>query len=369
MLVSFCLDHLEFDMYLIPGFVLAFLALFCEKKIPFKSPIVWTFSFLFLVFFIGFKFEVGTDWVVIYSNFNNLTSGEASFSWASNPLYSIISLISYRAGFSIYGVYVTCAVIFSVGLFSLLSRLSRPWLSLCCFYPYYIMVFSFNFDRQSAALGFAMLGISQLLDSRKTRYLLLLLLGALFHPTVLILLPLLFATESLTSKSYILSISAFFSLFLMSIPFSYVFISANMENLIDNYFRSGLIFESTGIWLRLLPLLFSSGVILSFRGRFMLNKFQFSVYSLLVFMVILLSVSALLFASVSTIIDRLSAYASPLLLLATSESPKLLKNDWLASSFVVLLLSVYSLLMAIAWLTFSFYAESYWLPYQNILIK
>ena len=356
-------------MYLIPGFVLAFLALFGEKKLPFKSPVVLVFSFLFLVFFIGCKFEVGTDWISIYSNFNRLTSGETSFSWVSNPLYSLISFISFHAGFSIFGVYVTCAVIFSFGLFSLLSRLSRPWLSFCCFYPYYIMVFSFNFDRQSAALGFAMLGISQLLDSRKIRYILLLLLGALFHPTVLILTPLLFATKSLTSKNYILSIFAFAFLFLMSIQLFYTFFSSNMANLIANYFMSGLIFESGGLWLRLFPLLFSSVFILSFRGRLHLNKFQFSVYSLMIFMVAFLSIVALLFSGVSTIIDRLSAYASPLLLFAASESPDLLKNNGFAPSLVVLSLSVYSVLLAVLWMTFSFYAENYWLPYQNILFN
>ena len=74
-------------------------------------------------------------------------------------------------------------------------------------------------------------------------------------------------------------------------------------------------------------------------------------------------------SGVSTIIDRLSAYASPLLLFAASESPKLLKNNGVPSWFVVSSLSSYSVAMTVIWLTFSFYASRFWIPYQNVLIN
>ena len=341
-------------MYLTLSIAFAFLALFFEKRLSLKSPTVSAFTLLLLVCFIGLKYEVGTDWDVTYYNFIRLTSGELSFDWVQNPLYSLISQISFHAGFSVYGVYVACAAIFCVGLFSLLSRLSRPWLSLCCFYPYYIMVFSFNFDRQSAALGLVMLGFSQLLDSRRIRFILLLLLASLFHSTALILLPLLFAGERLTSKSSISFISTFLFVVLASIPFFYAFISSSMHSLTYNYFGAGLNFESNGVWLRLLPLLFSAGLILLCRTRLQLNMFQSSVYSLMACIVVFLCIATFPLSGVSTIIDRLSAYASPLLLFAASESPKLLKNNGVPSWFVVSSLSSYSVAMTVIWLTFSF---------------
>ena len=356
-------------MYTILAIITSCLAIFYEKKLQLKSPFISALFILFLVIFIGFKFEIGTDWELIYSNFIRLTSGE-DMNWTSSPLYLLLSLCSFRLGLSIYGVNIACAVLFSFGLYSLLIRLSRPWLALSVFYPYYILVFSLNFDRQSAALGLAMLGISQLLDSRKIRYISLVILGALFHPTVLILLPLFFVTESITSKRYLFFVSASCVIILSTMSIYYAFILGNINSLFANYFDSGYIFASQGLWFRLLPLLFSAGFILFFhREVLQLTKLQHSIYTLMSLLVISLSLASLQFPLASTVIDRLSAYAAPLLLFSASESPNVLKHIGVPSVLVVSLLSAYSLAVTVAWLTFSYYASNYWIPYQTILFK
>lgn len=355
-------------MYFLIVIVLAFLAIFCETKFRFKSSFVSFLTLFLFIIFIGLRYGVGTDWELLFSNFTRLTLGE-DIGWSVSPLYSLISLISHYAGLSIYGLNVACASLFCIGLFSLLSRLSRPWLSLCVFYPYYILVFSFNFDRQSAALGFVMLAINYLLDSHKFRFIFFLLLGSLFHPSSLVLLPLLFTTDSITRKSYLIFVTSTCVLLWLCLPLYLGFISKNITSLFYNYFAAGYVYESQGLWLRLIPLLLSVVLFAALRRRYTLTKFQLNIYSFMALMVILLSVSAILLPSVSTVIDRISAYASPLLIFAVSESPKLMKINGIPSSFVVTFFALYSVFQTALWLRFSIYASTYWIPYQNILIN
>ena len=277
---------------------------------------------------------------------------EASPDWLSSPLYFLLSRISYTLGLSVYGANASCTLFFLFGLYSLLIKLTRPWLALCVFYPYYILVFSFNFDRQSAALGIAFFAFSRLLDSKRLQYFLLLLIGALFHPTILILAPLTLVTDSITRKKYLVFVLFTSFLFYLLSSLFYDVLVSNVVSLSYNYFLADTLCL-TGLWLRLLPLVLSSSFLFVFRRYLNLSKFQYNAYSCLGVMILLLSIISFFSLSFSTVVDRLSAYASPLLIFAASESPAVLKRNGLAHSLVVGSIVIYSFLLTLAWLSAS----------------
>ena len=102
-------------------------------------------------------------------------------------------------------------------------------------------------------------------------------------------------------------------------------------------------------------------ILFVFRRYLNLSKFQYNAYSCLGVMILLLSIISFFSLSFSTVVDRLSAYASPLLIFAASESPAVLK-DSLAHSLVVGSIVIYSFLLTLAWLSASYYAINYWIP-------
>ena len=76
-------------MYSIIIIFISLLAILGESRLRFNSPPVLVLSFFILLFFIGFRDQVGTDWELTYANFLR-SNVDASFDWLSSPpiLYS-----------------------------------------------------------------------------------------------------------------------------------------------------------------------------------------------------------------------------------------------------------------------------------------
>ncbi len=55
--------------------------------------------------------------------------------------------------------------------------------------PYLINIVAMGYTRQSVALGFAMIGLAALGEQRVRRFVLWVLVGALFHKSAVLLLP------------------------------------------------------------------------------------------------------------------------------------------------------------------------------------
>ena len=78
---------------------------------------------------------------------------------------------------------------FSVGLVQFCRAQPIPWLALAVAVPYLVIVLGMGYTRQGIALGLAMLGLTSLRKNLTWHFLAWVLLGATFHKTAVLLLP------------------------------------------------------------------------------------------------------------------------------------------------------------------------------------
>ena len=89
-----------------------------------------------------------------------------------------------------------CATIFIVGLVKYCRKQPIPWVALAVAIPYMVCAVAMGYTRQSAAIGFFLCGLSILRPGNELKYLVLILLGSIFHLSVIVTLPLIiFARE------------------------------------------------------------------------------------------------------------------------------------------------------------------------------
>ena len=102
----------------------------------------------------------------------------------------LVSYLSDLAGVGIYGVNVVCAMIFTTGLLIFCRTLPYPELAIAAATPYLIIVVAMGYTRQSAALGFEMLGFVALGRKSMVWFVIWAMLGGTFHRSAVVLVPL-----------------------------------------------------------------------------------------------------------------------------------------------------------------------------------
>ena len=165
--------------------------------------LIWLAVCGFWIFVIGFRQEVGCDWqpyLALYSSIEHqiqhfpdqvqrdnywATQMALLYSWGIG--YPILNWISALAGFGIYGVNLTCAIVVVLGLSTFCRQTSLPWFAWFLATPYLLIVVSMGFTRQSVALGFLLWGITVLQRRRFLIYTTLILIASTFHPWVFLI--------------------------------------------------------------------------------------------------------------------------------------------------------------------------------------
>ncbi|MBY0444592.1 MAG: EpsG family protein, partial [Burkholderiales bacterium] len=149
---------------------------------------------LFLCVFslaIGMRWEVGGDWATYLQIMESARN--VSFSNAlqlNDPGYMALNWLSLKLGFDILGVNLICGAVFTWGLLVFCKKQPLPWLAFSVATPYLLIVVAMGYTRQGAALGFVMLALCCLQDKRTSFFLFYTLVGALFHKSAVVLLPL-----------------------------------------------------------------------------------------------------------------------------------------------------------------------------------
>ena len=155
---------ISWSIYLLPLIPLSYLALSSRFKSSFSQTyIVYPLLFYLLIVF-GLAYQLGPDYQVLSANYNQYLV-ESYFRTA--PLFGVINLFFISLNFPVEIVFFVCVCISFLGLFRFSALLSRPWMALTLAYPYYIVVFTINFPRQSAALGLVLLAIRYLLIDKQ----------------------------------------------------------------------------------------------------------------------------------------------------------------------------------------------------------
>ena len=303
---------ISWAIYLLPLLPLSYLALSSRFKASFSQTYIIYPLLLYLLIVFGLAYRLGPDYNVLSSIYEQY---EFESYFRSAPLFGVINLFCRSLNFPVEIVFFVCIFIFLLGLIRFTALLPRPWMALTLAYPYYIVVFTINFPRQSAALGLVLLAIRFLfIDKRKMSFIFV-ILGSLFHSSSLFVLPLLFASyRSLYSKKYLLWIFLIIPL-LAVVWFTVPYFSSSIQSNLINFYSSGSIYTSRGVFLRLIPLLFGAFLFLCFKSRLGLNRVQSNILTAISLLCSVLLLLVFISPASSTVADRLSAYLLPLLLL------------------------------------------------------
>ena len=145
--------------------------------------------YLFLVFVVGFRHHVGTDWnnylriheAMYFRGLYDVLSG-------SEPLSFGLFWWSTHHGEGIISSHVVGAIIMLGGIFALARRTHDPWLSIVAATPYLIIAAGMSGVRQAMAAGVIFYGFSIWRSTGAAVRVLMVLLSSLFHVSALIML-------------------------------------------------------------------------------------------------------------------------------------------------------------------------------------
>lgn len=330
------------------------------KKIHGRRFIEWWLAWTILILVIGFRNEVGGDW----SNYLRIFEYDRGESlWealrAHDPGYHLLEWVSEQLGWGIYGVNFLAAVAFSSGLVVFCRHLPRPWLALAVAVPYLVIVLGMGYSRQGIALGFIMLGLVALGKHRIAAFAACALLGATFHSSAILLLPM--AALAASRRKVITAIWVG-----VVVASAYVVLLQDaVEKMQFNYLAAEA--QSQGALVRLMLNALPAALLLMWHKR-LLNRApqqRFWIW----FAIAALGLLGLYFVSPSsTAVDRVGLYILPLQMMVFSRVPESFGRRKGSSELAVGLIILLYGVIQFVWLNYA--VNSYlWLPYRSYLLE
>lgn len=319
---------------------------------------------IYLIIFIGLRENVGGDWDAylnmhhtVNNDFKYYSTYDALFG-ATDVSYAFLNIVSYYLNWNIYFVNLICASIFIIGSWQLCKLTKLPIFSLSIIIPYLGFVVAMGYTRQSAAIGLVFFGISYLIKNDYKKFVFFILAATSFHFSAII--SLLFLFKNLNIKKVIL-----YSI--LSLPLAYFIVLrviSSSDSIIDSYTSDNL--SSQGAFVRLgINFLISLLFIIYYFGSKQFKRFNSDLNG---FFLLLSAISILLFLlqfKFSTIADRFGLYFCCVQPLVLSQIARFYHAN--QKAIFIAIISVLYLCTLIVWLKFSFYAQNFWIPYDNII--
>lgn len=304
---------------------------------------------------VGLRYEVGGDWGNYFSYLNAVKGAPLSEVLAKgDPGYNLINWLSSKLGWDIYGVNLFCGIVLAAGLATLGRALPRPWLSLTVAIPYLVIVVGMGYSRQGVALGFAMIGLAALQRHATLSFVLWVLLGATFHKSAVLLLPI--AALSSTKNKYWTALWVG----VVALLAYQLLLEEAVESLYVNYVEAQ--YQSQGALVRVLMNAVPAALLLLGKRRFSLSPQAMRLWQWMA--ALSLGFLVVLFVSPSsTAVDRIALYMLPLQLVVFSHLPDVLGSRQRSNQQWVTLIVLYYALVQFVWLNFAVHARG-WLPYR-----
>ena len=346
-------------MFLIPA-IAALSTIRFHKQV---SDLGWILLAIIFILIIGLRFEVGIDWFNSLAGFNMISGYSSLFeTLEARKLelgYTLFGWFACQMGIGIWGPNLVCSVIFISGLTIFCRRQPNQWIALVIAVPFLVIVLGMGYTRQATATGFLLLALVRLMDGYVLRFTFLIALGTLFHPTVLLFMPLGFLANK--SKNF-LSLRGFWALIWLSLIGAFLvdrLLSEFLEINIAYYWA--LQMNSAGAFIRAVMCAMPATIFLLFRKRFNLNLVELRLWTLMSIASILLVPLTKVLSS-STAVDRVGWYLIPVQLFVYSRLPLLFQDRISRQTLIVLLISV-SALVQFVFLNFGHFTHG-WLPYK-----
>jgi EpsG family len=146
-------------------------------------------SFVCIWFFIGLRWETGTDWEVYITNY--FMQNDLGFEKG----YSLLSSAAYTLGFGYNSFLLLISFIPLLSLFVFLERKSRYiFVALLFFIANYMLGF-LGGNRQSIAIGFVVLSALFIEEKKPVHFFVFICIAMMFHRSAVVFLPAYFMAE------------------------------------------------------------------------------------------------------------------------------------------------------------------------------
>ncbi len=351
--------HPYFFLFGFIGF-LALISVFLRARI--LNHILWKVVFLWLIFMIGWRHEVGPDWNAYY-DYVERASGEDFFQFffQQEPAYQLLNWLAANVGGGIYTVNFISACIFIFGLLAFCRNQPLPWLALLVSIPYLIIVVGMGYTRQAVAIGLEMLAITQLLRGKTPHFLLWIIVAAMFHRSAIILSVLvLFAN---VSRSWVI----LFGLISATLLLLFVeMVQDSWGGFYDVYIASD--YGSSGAVLRIamnaLPALF----FLIYKSQFTRSIDEQIFWTWMSRIAVFIFIPMLIIVPYTTALDRLALYLIPLQVFIFSRLPVAFPGSENYNVWWLFFVVVYSACVMCVWLFVADHAYA-WVPYKSYLFE
>jgi len=302
---------------------------------------------------IGLRDVVGGDWVNYLPLFENISTW--NFSWvleSKDVGYVLLNWLVAQAGGSIYEVNLFCAAIMMTGTYRFCRSMPNPWLALLVAVPYLLIVVGMGYTRQAVALGCAMFGFVSLNRGRPVSFIASVVLGATFHSSAVLLIPIAgFASsrQPIWRAAWIASIFAIAYILLLQSETDVLWASYVTSNQMHSY---GAVERISMNVVATIPLLL-------FGKRLIADAYTRRLWML----ISCLALVCLPFVFLaSTAVDRLALYLLPLQLFVFSHLPNLTRNATARTGIVAGIVAYYAAVQFV-WLNFALERNG-WVPYH-----
>lgn len=344
-----------FLVFLIP----ALMAAASVASLPFTTKWLWVTSFGILLFlFVGFRYEVGADWLRYREIFNIIENDGLLRSIFSTDIGFVVlnwTMSTLNIGF--YGVTTMCAAVFVWGLISFAWQMPYPWISLIVAVPHLVNVMAMDHVRQSTAFGFVFVAMATLMRNGNVwMYIFWIIVAATFHKTAIILLPLALCATSRNKFLICVSVVFYIGIF-------WYFVLGDAADVYEVRYV-GREYEAKAAMIRLAQNILPAILYIAIRHRLHLPRDMHRFW-------MVLSVAALMFPALiiispsSAAVDRIGKYLIPLQLFVYSHLPRLFKKEVDIRILSVSLLCIYLFLYQALWFYQSDLASTFWIPYRS----
>lgn len=328
-------------------------AVLSPRRLPARqASVVWWLVAALFAILIGLRHEVGADWFNYLPHFHRTSARTLEEIWQrGDPGYYTVNWLVDRVGGGIYGVNLFCAVVLMCGTVVFCRRQPNPWMALLAAVPYMLIVVGMGYTRQSVALGFALLGLSALGKGKVRSFVIWIAIGALFHKTAVLLLPI---AALAASRNRILTAALVVA---TTVLLYFLLLADSAEAMWATYVDAKM--ESGGAAIRVAMNVVPAMLLILLGRKLVPDPKERKLW---IWMAVFAFACVPLMQFASTAVDRVALYLIPLHLYVFARLPRL-ADTTLGRTIVVLCLVGYFVLVQFVWLNFANHAQ-YWVPYQ-----
>jgi len=317
-----------------------------------QARLVWWIIGIGFTLVMGLRHEVGGDWGAYDRQFSHVASLAFSKVVSTTDIgYHLLNWLVAQLSGSIYTVNLFCAAVMMWGAVVFCRRQPHPWLALLAAVPYMLVVVGMGYTRQAVALGFVLLGLSALGSGRVRVFVAWVIMGALFHKSAVLLLPIaaLAASRNRFLTAFMVALTTALTYFLL--------LADSAESLWMNYVEAQ--YQSEGGAIRVAMNLVPALLLIIYRKRLVPEGQERKLWLLIALFAVM---CVPLVGLASTAVDRVALYLIPLQLFVFARLP-LLASTTRTRTLIVLGTVVYYAAVQFVWLNYATHA-GYWVPYQ-----